>query len=241
MDDDWIACGDAYASLKLRFETLRGPTIRKALIGMIIEAGLPVICTKFTETALAYLPFGTSKSVDPWGAECFADDSPPNGFWRYEMATNEDAELSFSTGVFAVNRRLNAADLPYRFFKTNYLSDDIEAELIQLARGVSFFSPRLEELVADRRWSVVWAPKAEPKAPGRVKSWQWDRVKAQLTVDVARKPALLKSGAAELVRHMTDLFEVSHGGKGNAPDKRDIYEYAQLILGKYQPDDLAPD
>ncbi|MFN0045541.1 MAG: hypothetical protein ACKVOS_03660 [Sphingorhabdus sp.] len=240
MDNDWIACGDAYANLKNRFETLRGLTIRKALIGMILEAGLPVVCTEFTETALAHLPSGASKSVDPEGAGCFANDSPPNGFWRYEMSVDHDAELSFSTGIFFVNRRMNAADLPYRFFKTNYLSDHIEAELWQLARGVYFSRPHLEALVVDRRWSIVWSQKAEPKAPGRVKSWQWDQVKAQFTVDVARKPALLKSGAAEIVRHLTDIFEMFHG-IGNAPDKSDIYEYAHLILRKVPSDDYAPD
>lgn len=207
---------------------------------MILEAGMRVICTEFTETALAYLPSGTSQSVDPWGARCFADESPPIDFWRYDLAM-KDADLSFSTGVFAVNRRLNAADLPYRFFKMNYLSDVIEAELIQIAHGVSFFRPDLDALVSDRRWSVVWAQKAEPKAPGRVKSWQWDQVKASLTVNVARNPALLNSSATELMLHMTDLFESFHGGKGNAPDKRDIYEYVQLILGKFHPDDYAPD
>lgn len=239
MDDEWITCGDAYANLKLRFVTLRGPTIRKALIGMILEAGLPVICTEFTETALAYLPSGTSKSVDPSGAH-FPDNSPPIDFWRYELAI-KDAERSFSTGIFAVDRDLNAADLPYRFFKTNYLSDVIEAKLIQTAHGVSFYRPDLDELVSDRRWPVVWAQKAEPKAPGRVKSWQWDRVKASLTVDIGRNPALLNSSATELMLHITDLFEVFHGGKGNAPDKRDIYQYAQLILAQHYPDEHAPD
>lgn len=240
MSGEWVTCGDAYAKLKSRFDTLHPQTIRKALIGMILEAGLPVICKEFTESALAYLPQGISKSVDPWGAGCFTDNSPPIDFWRYDMVV-KNAELSFSTGMFAVKRHLNAADLPYRFFKTNYVSDVIEAELTQIAHGISFFRSDLEALVSDRRWSVVWAKKAEPKAPGRVKSWQWDRVKASLTVHVAGNPALLNSSPTELMRYMTDLFEGFHGGRGNAPDKRDIYAYVQLILGQCCADDYPPD
>ena len=239
MKNDWIACSTAYTDLKLRFDNTDPMTIRKAIIGMIMDSVLPVVCAEYSETALVYLTEEhVSKSVDPW--RCHIDgDSPIFDFWHYDMAVGGGADASFSSGAFGHELSKLASDLPYRFFKNTYARDNIPAKLYQLARGVRFSVPHLDSLFSDRRWSKVWVKRAEPKPPGLKKAWLWDEVKAALTVTIAANPHLLTGNAAQIVREMEELFDVFQP-LGGAPDKRDLFRYAQRIIAQGRPSIPAP-
>jgi hypothetical protein len=235
-DDDFIAIQSVTELCRIIRPGATSMAIRKAIVGMLQTGHLRAEASTLSrrvvplEDGIGTRDLGTS-SNEPMRRD----------FWRPSHAIGPTAERDFAAGDFSLVEESTTNELPYAYRKIVegvILGPRVERQ--EYATGVTVDWRTLESSMRDRQWGH-WGANLIPNAM-RVRGirprWQWDDVKARLTVHAANQPEIVLGGAGAIVEFMDEQFAFigSHG----APDHAEMFRYAQLINQVAQPSDLPP-
>ncbi len=221
-----ISLSDAFALVKQMHPTATSLTVRKFIIGIAIHGNESRICGYAERFEESYV-----RIDDPEGGiyrgrpEHFASVDPD--FWRIGMAITDNPEGSFAANNLHHVTDMTVGELPYRMRDMgNGELQSQKVRLSQFAWGVHFPKEDLIRLANDREWqawgAVATALQNRGKR-GRPPTWKWDEVKASLTIEAARNPAILAKGAGPIVQFINAEMRRRHWEQ--VPDRKEVDEY----------------
>lgn len=233
--DQYVRLKDASALIKARKTEAATGTIRKAIVGLARAGEIVAYSERLTETVhrLDRPELPVLRQSDEF------DAAIPSDFWRYSLAVDDSADISFETGNFRSEIERTWDQLAYRFRRSNYGETPGERCLItQIALGVRLPADRLLPFFEDRNWKKWGGQPEVTQKRGRIPEWKWDAVKAALTIEAANNPVFLTEGVGQIVEFMIAEFRNLHFDQH--PELTDLYAYARLICIEPREVDSAP-